>query len=160
MALVGEAGPPIIYLEVGPFGCANGGIDCPTTLQARPEGDVTIEIAGAPTVGVHIRLDAGVPTAELAETFGVVLEPSSKPPLNLGPQPFQLAHCGLFSGIDVGGSWWDPVGPVDFDHSDAINSASAVLTINDPDHAVLVSAGGLTVQLLRRDGPKRLPLCD
>jgi hypothetical protein len=29
----------------------------------------------------------------------------------------------------------------------------------DPDHATFLSQGGLSVQLLRRDGAKHLPMC-
>ncbi len=68
-------------------------------------------------------------------------------------------HCGLWSGIDAGGSWWDPVGPVDGDHPDAINAADGTLTVLDPDHATFTSRGGLTVQLQRHEGAKYLPLC-
>ena len=160
IALVGAADPPVIYLQVGPFGCGNGQPDCAATLEARPEGDVVIELDGAPAISVHIKLEAGVPSAEKAETFGIVLEPTPGTALPVGPRPFALGHCGLYSGIDAGGSWWDPVGAIDADHSDAINAASGVMTLNDPDHAIFVSQGGFTVQLLRRDGPKHLPFCD
>ncbi len=88
------------------------------------------------------------------------LGPSSPPPAGLGPRPFSLGHCGLWSGIDVGGSWWDPVGGVDGDHPDAINAADGTMAIIDPEHAIFTSKGGLTVQLLRRDGEKYLPMCD
>lgn len=159
IAAVGDAAAPIIYVQVGPFGCADGQVDCPATLAARPEGDVTLELAGQPAIGIHIRVVDGVPSAERTEVFGVVLDPTAAAPLGPGPRPFELGHCGIFSGIDLGGSWWDPIGPIDSDHGDSINAAPGILTINDPDHAVFVSAGGLTVQLLRRDGPKHLPMC-
>ena len=159
IAAVADAGGPIIYVQVGPFGCAGGLADCPTTLAARPEGDVTLEVAGQPAIGIHVRMENDVPAVERTETFGVVLEPSDAPAVDQGPRPFELGHCGIFSGFDIGGSWWDPIGPIDVDHSDAINAAAGILTINDPDHAVFVSASGLTVQLLRRDGPKHLPMC-
>jgi hypothetical protein len=53
---------------------------------------------------------------------------SSAPGIGAGPIPLTLGHCGIFSGIDLGGSWWDPVGPVDIDHGDAINAATGVVT--------------------------------
>ena len=37
--------PRIGYVQVGPFGCPDGQ-GCPTTLVARPEGDMTLEFAG------------------------------------------------------------------------------------------------------------------
>ena len=149
---------PVVYLQVGPFGCANGE-RCPATLVARPEGDVIIEFDGAPAVGVHLRWDGGTLSGEQVETFGVVLDPTPGAAAALGPRPFDLGHCGLYSGIDLGGSWWDPVGTIDADHPDAINAASGILTVIDPDHATFVSSGGLTVQLVRRDGAKHLPMC-
>jgi hypothetical protein len=149
---------PVVYLQVGPFGCADGE-RCPATLVARPEGDVTIEFAGAEPVGVHVRWDGGTMSGEQIETFGVVLDPTPGSAVELGPRPFDLGHCGLYSGIDLGGSWWDPVGAIDADHPDAINAASGILTVTDPDHATFVSNGGLTVQLVRRDGAKHLPMC-
>ena len=103
--------------------------------------------------------EAGL-TIDRQDAFGVSLGPSSTPPAGLGPRPFSLGHCGLWSGIDVGGSWWDPVGQVDGDHPDAINAADGTMAIVDPDHATFTSSGGLTVQLLRRDGEKYLPMCD
>ena len=130
---------PIVYLQVGPFGCP-GGERCPTTLAARPEGDVTIEFAGVPAAGFHVRAAAGGPLEiEPQEIFGIVLDPTTPTAALSGAQPFTLGHCGLWSGIDLGGSWWDPVGPIDWDHPDTINSAEGTVAFNDPDHATFTS---------------------
>lgn len=150
----------IVYLQVGPFGCP-GGERCPTTLAARPEGDVTIEFAGVPAAGFHVRAAVdGTLAIEPQEIFGIVLDPTTPTAAMSGAQPFTLGHCGLWSGIDLGGSWWDPVGPIDWDHPDTINSAEGTIAFNDPDHATFTSKAGLTVQLERRDGGKHLPFCD
>jgi hypothetical protein len=150
--------PSVRYLQVGPFGCADAD-RCPTTLLARPEGDVTAESPDG-AVSFHVRTVGGVITAERQEAFGIALAPSSSPPVPAAPLPLTLGHCGLWSGIDVGGSWWDPVGPVDLDHPDAINAAPGTFAAADRDHAVFTSRAGLVVQLVRRDGEKFLPLCD
>ena len=151
---------PIVYLQVGPFGCP-GGERCPTTLAARPEGDVTFEFAGVPAAGFHVKAAAGGPLEiEPQEIFGIVLEPTTPKAALSGAHPFTLGHCGLWSGIDLGGSWWDPVGPIDWDHPDTINSAEGTIAFNDPDHATFTSKGGLTVRLERRDGGKHFPFCD
>jgi len=91
--------------------------------------------------------------------MGIAVEPTSDEGIPAGPQQIELGHCGIYSGIDFGGSWWDPVGPVDGDHPDAINAADGTLTIQDPDHATFTSKGGLTVELVRHEGEKYLPLC-
>ena len=56
-----------------------------------------------------------------------------------GPIPYSLGHCGLMSGVDVDGSWWDPVGFVDIDHPDAINAADGTFTPHDTNHATFTS---------------------
>ena len=150
--------PRIGYVQVGPFGCPTG-LGCPTTLVARPEGDISLESAGG-AVGFHIKVTNGNLDAQRQEASGVVLPPTSRPPVPGGPQPFALGHCGLWSGIDHGGSWWDPVGRIDYDHGDAINAAEGTISPVGQDRAIFTSKAGFTVQLVRRNGPKFLPFCD
>ncbi len=149
--------PPVRYIQIGPFGCA-AAQGCPKTLDARPEGDVTIESNGG-AIGFHVKSNGGVLEAVRQEVFGVSLPPTTTPPLPAGPQPFALGHCGLWSGVDIGGSWWDPIGVVDSDHGDSINAAEGTILLVGPDQMRFTSMGGLTVQLLRHAGPKYLPLC-
>ena len=153
------AGPAPIYLQVGPFGCVEGG-GCARTLAARPQGDVTIE-AGSGAFSFHVTAAAGGGklTIERQDALLISVEPQSLPPAAPGPRPFTLGHCGLWSGIDAGGSWWDPIGTIDGDHPAAINSADGTLVILDQDRATFTSKTGFTVQLVRRDGPKGLPGC-
>ncbi len=152
-----EADPPIVHLQIGPFSCPDGQ-RCPTTLVARPEGDVTAEFAGG-AVSFHIKAVGGELESSRQEAFGVSLPPTSEPPLPAGPKPHSLGHCGLWSGVDLGGSWWDPVGPIDAEHADTINAAEGTIVFIDPDHALFTSRGGLSVSLLRHRGEKFLPLC-
>ena len=63
------------------------------------------------------------------------------------------------SGVDVDGSWWDPVGFVDIDHGDAINAASGTFTPVDANHARFTTDDGFSVYLVRRFGNKHLPMC-
>jgi hypothetical protein len=146
------------YVQVGPFGCP-GGVRCPTTLAARLEGEIVLE-SPAGALSFHVKVTAGNVEARRQETFVVELPPTSQPQMLAGPQPFTLGHCGLFSGIDLGGSWWDPVGVVDYDHPDAINAAEGTIAPVGADQAIFTSKAGFTVQLLRRNGPKFLPFCD
>lgn len=159
LSMTVPAGSAVTYIQVGPFGCA-AGQGCALSLAERPQGDVTLE-AGAGALSYHVTVTAGGAqiTIERQDAFGVLLGPSSQPPVTAGARPFSLGHCGLWSGLDADGSWWDPVGPVDGDHPDAINAADGTLTVFDPDHATFTSRGGLTVQLQRHDGAKFLPLC-
>ena len=156
-ALLTDADLAVRYIQVGPFGCL-AGAPCPTTLIARPEGDITFESAGA-AVGFHIKATGAALAAERQEAFGIALPPTTIPPVPGEPRPFALGHCGLWSGIDLGGSWWDPVGFVDADHADSINAADGTIVFVDPGHALFTSKAGLTVQLARRDGEKYLPFC-
>ncbi len=150
--------PRVGYVQVGPFGCP-AGAGCPTTLMARPEGDISLESATG-ALSFHVKVINGNLDARRQETFGIELPPTSRPPVPGGPQPFTLGHCGLFSGIDHGGSWWDPVGVIDYDHGDAINAADGTIAPVGPDRAIFTSEAGFTVQLLRRNGAKFLPFCD
>ena len=157
-SLLTADGTRIGYVQVGPFGCAEVA-GCPTTLVARSEGDITLEFAGG-AKSFHIKVTDGNLHAQPQEASGIELPPTSRPPIPGGPQPFSLGHCGIWSGIDHGGSWWDPVGLVDYDHSDAINAAEGTISPVGADRAVFTSKGGFTVQLVRRNGAKFLPFCD
>ena len=132
---------------------------CPTTLAARPEGDVSVEFAEGAGINVHLTaLPDGTIEATRGEPMGIAVAPAS-PAADPAPVPFTLGHCGLFSGIDVDGSYWDPIGLVDYDHGDVINAASGVFAATDPDHATFTSKGGLVVTLQRHPGAKLLPFC-
>ena len=156
--LLTAADAPVRYVQVGPFGCpADQG--CPPTLAAKPEGDVMLEQAGG-ALSFHVTMRNGTLAAERQDFFGVSLPPLSKPPIPVRPQPHTLGHCGLWSGVDFGGSWWDPIGFVDTDHGDAINAAEGTIVIVGPDRALFTSKAGLAVQLVRHAGEKFLPFCD
>jgi hypothetical protein len=150
--------PPVIYVQVGGFGCPVD-MGCPATLAARPEGDVSIDFDDGAGINVHVvALPDGTIEATRGASMGIAVEPTSGGAAP-GPMPYTLGHCGLFSGIDVDGSFWDPVGPIDDDHSDAINSADGIFTPLDPDRASFASKGGLVVALVRHPGTKLLPGC-
>jgi hypothetical protein len=153
------ADPPAKYIQVGPFGCSVGE-RCPPNLVARPEGDVVIEFGDGQGVNVHLKVAAdGSFAATRGAAMGVPVAPVSVGPIPVGPIEFTLGHCGVFSGIDLGGHWWDPVGPLPMDSGDAVNATPGVIVVNDPTHATFTSPGGFALQLLRRDGQKLLPFC-
>jgi hypothetical protein len=151
-------GPPIAYVEVGPFTCT---VDpCPETIAQRPAGRILVEFADGsePTV-LDVAVQAGeVTTREAQDVFLVPVLPAS----NRLPGPraeITLGHCGLLSGIDIDGSYWDATGHVDMTHADSINAAEAVFTLVSPAEATLVTAGGLSLELVRHPGGKHLPAC-
>ncbi len=151
--------PPARYIQVGPFGCSVGD-RCASTLDARPEGDVVIEFDEGQGINVHLKV-APDGTFEVTRdaAMGVPVEPMSVGPIPVGPIEYTLGHCGVFSGIDLDGHWWDPVGPVPMDSGDAVNATAGVIVVTDPTHATFTSPSGFALQLLRRDGPKLLPFC-
>jgi hypothetical protein len=161
-AAMAELGPNdvLVYAEIGPFGCTNGE-GCPNTLDARPSGAANLERANGDTLNVGITANPdGTLDATVDDFPDVSLPPSSAAgQLAGGPIPFSLGHCGLMSGIDVDGSWWDPVGFVNIDHGDAINAADGTFTPHDPNHATFTTPGGFEVGLVRRVGQKHLPMC-
>jgi hypothetical protein len=97
--------------------------------------------------------------AEAEETgvyFGV--EPRSGPAAHDEPFAFTLGHCGIWSGIDADGSFWDPIGQIDRENPDTINSAVGIMAISSQESATLQTAG-LRLELVRHQGLKYLPPC-
>jgi hypothetical protein len=151
--------PAVVYVQVGPFGCVQGE-RCPTNLLTRPQGDVTIEFAGGTGINVHVTVAAdGSFQAERQEAMGIAVPPASPPDGIAGPREFTLGHCGVFSGIDVDGSYWDLVGPISLESGEAINATTGILNLTDPDHGTFSAPGGFAVGLIRHTGPKLLPMC-
>lgn len=150
----------VVYAEVGPFGCPNE-LGCPNSLVGRPSGQVVFERANGEPVAISVTAVAdGTITTAPGESFTVAVAPTSLPgQLRAEPIAYTLGHCGLASGIDVDGSWWDPIGFVNIDHGDAINAADGTFTPHDANHATWVSNGGFEVSLVRRLGEKYLPMC-
>lgn len=154
LAWLPTAGPPATYVHVSPIECDTG--------QCRALSSVSIEFAGAQPRVVSVSLVEGkaadVTPVDLFDST-VAVQPSS---LRLAASvvPFSLGHCGIWSGIDVDGSFWDPVGFVNSAHPDVINSAPGTFALTSATTATLRTNGGLTVQLARHPGPKYLQGCD
>ena len=153
-------GDQVVYAEVGPFGCPNEA-GCPNTLAGRPSGQVVFERSDGKQVAISVTAGAdGTITTSPGELFTVAVSPTSTAGQLVGqPIPYTLGHCGVNSGIDVDGSWWDPIGFVDIDHGDAINAADGTFAPHDANHATFTSDGGLSVTVVRRVGDKHLPMC-
>jgi hypothetical protein len=133
---------------------------CPGEERGVWRAHLTIEFGdGREPVAAHLEVDGATVSWEEIDTLMVEVRPQSER-TNAPVIQLELGHCGLGSGIDVDGSFWDPVGPVNAEHPDAINAARAAFTRVGLDAATLRTAGGLVVQLVRHAGPKHLPGCD
>jgi hypothetical protein len=151
--------PEVAYVRVGPFGCADGG-SCAPTLAERPEGSVMVEfVDGSTPVRVSIKAVGDAIQAAIDPEVFTVLVPPSSPAVGSAVVETELGHCGVGSGIDVDGSYWNPIGLVDSDHNDFINSAPATFTLLTPNTARLETRDGLTLELVRHPGSKHLELC-
>ena len=121
-----------------------------------------IEFAGSQPKVVSVNVVEGrAVDVTLVDVFdsNIGVQPSS-PRLAANVVPFNLGHCGIWSGIDVDGTFWDPAGLVNHAHPDLINSAPGTFALTSATTATLRTNGGLTVQLVRHPGPKYLPGCD
>jgi hypothetical protein len=150
----------LVYAEIGPFGCPVEP-PCPNTLEARPQGVANLERANGDTVnfGITARPDGTIEAMQDDFPEVAAAPASAAGQLANGPIPFTLGHCGLWSGIDVDGSWWDPIGFVDGDDSAFVNATDGTFTPHDTNHATFQSDAGFEVTLVRRVGDKHLPMC-
>lgn len=76
-----------------------------------------------------------------------------------GEVRMSLGHCGLASGIDADGSFWDPVGRLDWTNGELINATDGRFGLTGPRTARFVTALGLVIDLVRHAGPKYVPPC-
>ena len=88
-----------------------------------------------------------------------VIQPTSPRVLPGAVIPFTLGHCGLLHEVDFDGSFWVPVGPVDADDSETINSAEGQMQLVGPNRAMFASGGRVIATLARFPGPKQFWLC-
>jgi hypothetical protein len=114
---------------------------------------------GRKPMNIHIEVDGATVLWEDIPSAIVQVTPRS-PRLAAPTIEFTLGHCGLASGIDVDGSFWDPVGMIDPDRVDLINAGNARFTLNSPDAAILVTETGAALQLVRHPGSKFMFGCD
>jgi hypothetical protein len=156
-ATIGGDLSEVTYLQIGPFFC--GVNACPPGLAARPSGHITIEFAGREPKLLSAEVANGVvDLAPRGDPFLIAVTPASARLTGISA-PYELQHCGIFSGIDVDGSFWDPVGVVDAENNDAINGADGIFTLTSRGTATLRTRGGLSLDLIRHQGVKHLAAC-
>ena len=100
------------------------------------------------------------------ENGGTVLESSSVQIEEGTAYRFSLGHCGLFSPVDLDGSFWDAVEGHDADgrpidlrtHVEMINATSGLIAVVG-DEARFRTDSGLVVRFERVFGSKEFPAC-
>jgi hypothetical protein len=98
---------------------------------------------------------------------GTILQPRSLPIDEAVAHSFGLGHCGLFSPIDVDGSFWDALdgttangGALDLEaNSEMINATSGVIVVIGDELRFRTDSGSV-VRFERHAGEKEFPGCD
>ena len=164
LALAGAIGllpadhPPIVAASVVAFGCDFE----PCEAGLRRGGSASIEFAnGGGLLGwsVDVAPDGSLIFGNHSTGLPEAYEPQSAR-LAVPVVEFSLAHCGLSSPIDVDGSFWDPVGPVDSNAIEAINSSDGTFSLVGLNNAQFRSRTGFAVSLRRHVGAKNFFGCD
>jgi hypothetical protein len=150
--------PPVVAASVVAFGCDAE----PCDVGLRRGGSVSIEFENGG--GLHGWLVSVLADGSLV--FGDHNTGMPEPYLPQSPRmtapvvDFSLGHCGLSSPIDIDGSFWNPVGPVDSDAPDAINSSDGRFSLVGPNDAQFRSRTGFAFSLRRHQGEKNFSGCD
>lgn len=133
---------------------------CPGEERGLWLGHLMVEFSdGRKPQTILFEVDGDVVDWRPIET--VLVEAAPRSPRLTGPTTeLTLGHCGVSSGIDVDGSFWDPVGVIDGGEPSLVNTADARFTLTTPDAALLVTQAGTVLQIVRHQGPKFLALCD
>jgi hypothetical protein len=98
---------------------------------------------------------------------GTVYDPISEPIDDGVAYRFDLGHCGLYSPVDLDGSFWDAIGgtastgeTLDLDtDGEMINATSGAIVVIG-DEMRFRTASGSVVRFERHPGEKELPGCD
>jgi len=80
---------------------------------------------------------------------------------------YSLGHCGLFSPVDLDGSFWDPIdgvtsggAPLDLDADTEMINATAGAVVVIGQEARFRTEAGAIVRFARHEGAKEFPGCD
>jgi hypothetical protein len=140
-------------------GCPVEG-QCPRTLDVR-QGRITAEyVDGGEPAQLLVTGPPQAPHFGEAEiSWSGLQQPSSPRVAGVGPFPFELGHCGLTWQVDFDGSFWLPIGQVDGDASEIINSDRGEMRLLGPNLAEYRNAAGFVASLARFPGSKHVWLC-
>jgi len=98
---------------------------------------------------------------------GIVFDPVSAPIDHATAYRYELGHCGLFSPVDVDGSFWNPLDGTTVDgaeldleaDSEMINATGGLIVVIG-DEARFRTATGSVVRFERHAAEKEFPGCD
>jgi hypothetical protein len=98
---------------------------------------------------------------------GILLDPVSASVDHAVAYRYELGHCGLFSPVDVDGSFWNPVdgttahgAELDLQADSEIINATGGLIVVIGDEARFRTSSGSVVRFERHQGEKEFPGCD
>jgi hypothetical protein len=151
--------PPAVAARVMAYGCESG--PCDPGVLARGQGQVQIEyVGGGGLISWELTLagGGGLAFSPPTEAIGRASQPQSGRAAGQVAN-VSLGHCGLYSPIDFDGSFWDPIGSVDGDAPEAINSASGTIRLLGPQEAEFRAPSGFTVRLRRHPGAQVFQGC-
>lgn len=151
--------PAVVAAQVMAYGCESP--PCAPGVLARGQGQVQIEYAGGGgliTWQLQLAGGGGLAFFPPNEIAGGGSTPASGPAAAPVTQ-ISLGHCGLHSPIDFDGSFWDPIGVVDGDAPEAINSADGTIRLLGPVDAEFRAPSGFTLRLRRHQGAKAFQGC-
>jgi hypothetical protein len=129
----------------------------------EPPSFETVSTSGAADMPPGGQFAEGRP----GEAGGTILVPVSAPIAPATAYRFSLGHCGLFSPIDVDGSFWDPIDgltaggePLDLEGDSEMINATAGFFVVIGDDARFRTESGSILTLERHEGEKEFPGCD
>ena len=137
--------------------------DGPRCGPGTISGQATAEwVDGGDPVIVRFLGPAAAPELDTVEDarWSGIIQPASRRVAPGVPVPFTLGHCGLLHVVDFDGSFWVPIGPVDFNDPAVFNAVEGTMQLIDPNRAQFASGGRLIATLARFPGPKHFWLCD
>lgn len=156
--VVSQDAPQIVRIEVGPVEKAAQ----PRQRSLVGAESVIIVLEFAQTSPAWLEVDPRTRPPVVLRTQPSQIEPAtplSAPFGDAGMQPLLLGACGLASGIDFDGSWWDPIGEIDAYAPESSGPTRGAITLTTATTAIFETESGFRINLVRHVGPKWVAGC-